>query len=118
MSRPRVAVLAAAVLLVAVALGTFASPFASSSPDGLTRVAQDEGFLDRERPHAWQAASPIEGYALPGVAGEKVATGLAGLTGTLLVFAVAAGGALLLRSRRRPGPGPAAAPAGDDRSHR
>lgn len=100
MSRPRIAVFVAAGLLVAVLLGTFASPFASSSPDGLTRVAQDKGFLHQERLHAWQGSSPIEGYALPGVGNERVATALAGLTGTLLVFAVAAGGMMLLRSRR------------------
>lgn len=78
-------------LAVAVGLATAASPFASSSPDGLERVAQDEGFLQDGRLAGVQEEAPAPGYAFPGVQDERLATGLAGFTGTLLVFAVGYG---------------------------
>ncbi|MGH2950280.1 MAG: PDGLE domain-containing protein [Solirubrobacteraceae bacterium] len=73
-------------LAVAVGLATAVSPFASSSPDGLQRVAADAGFLDRGR----ATAAPAPGYAAPGVGDDRIATGLAGLAGTLAVFGTAA----------------------------
>ena len=80
------------ILALAVALGlaTAASPFASSSPDGLERVAADKAFLDRGEV---QETSALADYAIPGVADERVATGLAGVAGTLLVFGAAYGSA-------------------------
>ena len=36
-------------LALAIGLATAASPFASSSPDGLERVAADKGFAPRAR---------------------------------------------------------------------
>ena len=81
----------ALALAVAVGLATAASPFASSSPDGLEKVAQDKGFAGDGRPAGVQEAAPVPGYAFPGVANERVATGLAGFTGTLLVFVVGYG---------------------------
>jgi hypothetical protein len=80
-------------LALAIGLATAASPFASSSPDGLTRVAADSGFDGR----AQASDGPIAGYALPGVGDERVAKGLAGFAGTLLVFAVGAGVARAVR---------------------
>ena len=88
---------AALVLLVLLA-----SPFASSEPDGLQRVAADEGFADTERAHDWREG-PFAGYSVDGVADEKMATGLAGAVGVLLAFLSAAGlfaGLSLVRRRR------------------
>jgi PDGLE domain len=78
-------------LAVAVGLATAASPFASSSPDGLEKVAQEEGFLQGGRLARVQEKAPAPDYAFPGVRDERLATGLAGFTGTLLVFAVGYG---------------------------
>jgi cobalt/nickel transport protein len=86
---------------VSLLLATFVSPYASSSPDGLERVAKDHGFLPRaEAPGAtaWESA-PVKDYAMPGIKNEKMATGIAGLTGALGVFAVAFGLAALLRKK-------------------
>ena len=91
------------VLAVAVGLATAASPFASSSPDGLERVAADKGFIDDGRLHAVQDESPIPDYAMPGVDNPRVATGLAGFAGTLVVFGLAYGAGAILRRRARPG---------------
>ncbi|MDQ0287260.1 cobalt/nickel transport protein [Desulfofundulus luciae] len=72
-------------LLVALAIAAFLSPFASPSPDGLERVAEDKGFLHlaegKELIHAL-----MPDYVFPGIASEGLATSLAGLVGTLLVF--------------------------------
>lgn len=89
-------------LAVAIGLATAASPFASSSPDGLERVAGDKGFLDHGRLHAVQDDSPIPGYAFPGVHNPRVATGLAGFVGTLLVFGLGWGAATAVRRRSSP----------------
>lgn len=102
-------VLTALALAVAVGLATAISPFASASPDGLERVAQDEGFIEERRLAAIQDGSPIPDYAFPGIANQRVATGLAGFTGTLGVFVIGYGAALLLRRRRPVGGGGAGA---------
>jgi hypothetical protein len=82
-------------LAVAVGLATAASPFASSSPDGLEKVAADKAFLARGEA---QETSALADYAVPGVGDERLATGLAGFGGTLLVFAASYG---LASARRR-----------------
>lgn len=98
----------AVALAVAVGLAVAVSPFASSSPDGLEKVAEDKGFLDRGTTHSIQEGSPVPDYAFPGVENERVATGLAGFVGTLVVFALGFGLAFVLRSvRGRAGPDPA-----------
>lgn len=100
----RVSLLAfvALALAVAVGLGTAASPFASSDPDGLEKVAEEKGFLDTATTNAIQEASPIPDYAFPGIENARLATGLAGFVGTLGVFAVALLLALGLRRLRGP----------------
>jgi hypothetical protein len=86
-------------LAVAIGLATAASPYASPSPDGLEKVAADKAFLDRGTLHPVQEESPVPDYAFPGVDEPRVATGLAGFAGTLLVFGLGYG--LVLVARRR-----------------
>jgi hypothetical protein len=88
-------------LAVAVGLATAVSPFASSNPDGLEKVAGEKEFLDEGRLAAVQENSPIPDYAFPGVENERIATGLAGFVGALAVFGIGWGLARALR--RRPG---------------
>jgi hypothetical protein len=87
-------------LAVAVGLATAASPFASSSPDGLEKVAEEKAFLEQGRLASIQEDSPVPDYAFPGVDNARVATGLAGFVGTLGVFAVGYGIAVVSRRRR------------------
>ena len=87
-------------LAVAVGLGTAVSPFASSSPDGLEKVATEKAFIDDGQLHSLQDDSPVPDYAFPGVENERVATGLAGFTWTLIVFGL--GVVLIKAARRRP----------------
>jgi hypothetical protein len=86
-------------LAVAVGLALAVSPYASSSPDGLERVATDKGFAAEARHHD----SPAPGYAFPGIDDPKLATGVAGFAGTLLVFGLGYGLAAVVRR----GPAPA-----------
>ena len=74
------------------------SPLASSSPDGLERVAEDGGFigLGQEAPFML-----IADYVFPGIENEAVATILAGLIGTLILFGVVCGLAWLIKSRKK-----------------
>jgi hypothetical protein len=88
-------------LSLAIGLATAVSPLASSSPDGLEKVAERKGFLDQGRVHRVQEESPAPDYAVPGVSDARLATGLAGFAGTLLVF-VAGYGLARLTVRRRP----------------
>jgi cobalt/nickel transport protein len=92
-----------AALGVCLLLGTLLSPFASSSPDGLERVAEEQGFLERaEGAELWEA-SPIPDYEMPGVRRSGAATALAGLAGTLIVFGLALGLGRLLAHARHTG---------------
>ena len=102
MSRIPTLMFVALALALAVGLATAVSPFASPQPDGLERVAGDKGFLDAGTTHAVQESSPIPDYAFPGIADERLATGVAGFAGTLGIFLVGAGLAWGLR-RWRPG---------------
>ena len=79
-------------LLVAVL-----SPLASSSPDGLEKVAEDKGFLDMAQSAPFEV---IADYLFPGIENEALATILAGLLGTLLIFGVVYGIGWLIKSRR------------------
>ena len=88
-------------LAVAVALATAASPFASASPDGLEKVAEEQAFLDRGRLAPVQEQAPVPDYAFPGVDDPRLATGLAGFVGTLAVFALGAGVVAVVRRRPR-----------------
>lgn len=86
----------AAGYVIAIALVMLA-PFASGSPDGLERVAEDSGFMSAalSAPYAI-----ISDYQLPGVQNEAVATALAGVVGVTVVYLLVAGCAYLLHRRR------------------
>jgi PDGLE domain len=90
----------ALALSVAIGVAFFLSPYASSSPDGLNRVAGDKGFDDRARVRSIQEDSPLPGYAFPGIDDEKLAKGVAGFVGTLGVFALGYGVAATVRRTR------------------
>ena len=82
-------------LALAVAVALF-SPLASPHPDGLERVAEDEGFVDRAQDAPYEI---IPDYAFPGVDNEGLSTILAGIVGTLTVFGLAYVLAWILRRR-------------------
>jgi hypothetical protein len=84
-------------LALALVVALF-SPLASPHPDGLERVAEDEGFIERARDAPYEL---IPDYVFPGMANESAATILAGIAGTAIVFGLAYGLAWILRRRSR-----------------
>ena len=82
-------------LLIALAV-TLISPLASAWPDGLERVAEDKGFIEDAQDAPYEV---IPDYVFPGVGNEAVATILAGIVGTLVVFGLAYSLGVLLRRR-------------------
>lgn len=81
---------------VAIAIGVaFLSPLASGDPDGLERVAEDEGFIETAE-DAWYEILPD--YTIPVIGNEAASTIIAGVVGVVVVT----GGVLLgARVRRR-----------------
>jgi hypothetical protein len=83
-------------LTIALAV-TILAPLASPWPDGLERVAEDQGFIDRALGPFYEI---IPDYVLPGVPNEALATILASMVGVLIVFGLAFGAGYALRSRQ------------------
>jgi cobalt/nickel transport system permease protein len=83
-------------LVIALALAV-ASPLASSHPDGLEWVAEQQGFLQAAQQPLYAI---IPDYVFPGVPDEALATILAGVLGLLIVFGVSLGVAYARRNRR------------------
>ncbi len=85
--RPDTKLFIGAGLMLALALALFVSPFASSSPDGLNKVAIEKGFDDTAEDHALDG-SPLAGYAVRGITDERISKALSGLIGVLMTFGV------------------------------
>jgi cobalt/nickel transport protein len=98
-------------LLVALLLAGVVSNYASSHPDGLDSsllkgcTVDAEGTItggscpaQRSREHEL-ADSPLADYGVRGVDNGFLSTGLSGVLGVLLTFAIGAGGFWLLRRR-------------------
>ena len=73
--------------LIALGLALFASPFASSWPDGLERTAEALGF--REKAANPLLPAPLPDYEMPGMHWSVLSTSLAGGVGTIVVFVLA-----------------------------
>ncbi|GIE81720.1 membrane protein [Actinoplanes philippinensis] len=99
-------------LLVALLLAGVVSSFASGSPDGLDYAAREgctfnaddeitggSCMLQREQDHQL-GDSPLADYGIKGIDNEYLSTGLSGVAGVLLTFAI--GGGLFWLIRRRP----------------
>jgi cobalt/nickel transport system permease protein len=85
-------------LLVALVLAGVVSGFASTSPDGLEKVAQDKGFAETAEDHAL-AGSPVADYGVESVEDERLSTGLAGVIGVGITFAFGLGLFALVKRR-------------------
>ena len=75
------------------------SPLASAYPDGLERVAEQQGFLSAAQDPVFHI---LPDYVFPGVSNDAAATILAGIIGTLLVFGVALAIAYTRRRKSTP----------------
>ena len=79
-------------------LAGFASFYASSSPDGLEKVAEEIGFIDKAKDEAG-AESAVADYSVKGVENARLSTGAAGIIGVLATAGVSTGLFLILRRR-------------------
>lgn len=96
----RGAVLTVTLIGLAIAVGlALLSPLASAHPDGLERVAEDHGFIERAQDPAFNL---LPDYTIPGLDGP-LSTVLSGVIGLLIVFALAYGITLLIRGRQESG---------------
>ena len=85
-------------LLVALVLAGGVSYWASSAPDGLNKVASDEGFDKGAKDHRLDD-SPFAGYETTGVGDSRLSGGLAGVVGVGVTFLLVGG--LVWGVRRR-----------------
>jgi hypothetical protein len=85
--------------VAALVLAGLVSFYASSSPDGLNRVAQDQGFSDTGHNHQtvdW----PFAGYQTQHVDNARFSRGVAGMVGVVVVLALVGGIAHTARKHR------------------
>ena len=86
-------------LLVSALLAGGASFYASSSPDGLEKVAQEVGFIDTAKDHA-NSDTALADYGVKGVENERLSVGVAGVIGVIATGAISGGLFLLLRRKK------------------
>ncbi|MEI6666214.1 MAG: PDGLE domain-containing protein [Chloroflexota bacterium] len=84
-------------LLIAIVIAASSAFIASGSPDGLERVAQDHGFLDRAQDAPYRV---LPDYTVPGLGDGPISTIVAGAVGVVLVAGIALGAGSVLRRRR------------------
>jgi cobalt/nickel transport protein len=88
------------ILLTAVLVALILSPFASTHPDGLERVAENLAFAEKgSSPVAW--FSPMPDYVVRGISDGKISTAMAGVIGTFITFIVVFGVMKALSPGRR-----------------
>jgi cobalt/nickel transport system permease protein len=95
-------------LVTSLVLAGFVSFYASASPDGLVKVAEDQGIDKKTEEHAG-SDSPLADYAVKDVSDARLSGGLAGVIG-VGVTAVAGSGVFWAVRRRTADTGPTAVP--------
>lgn len=87
-------------LLIALVVAVALAPFASSSPDGLEKVAKDKGFLKKGEGQE-VIKSLIPDYKMPGIGNKTFAGIAAGVAGTMITFIAMFGIAKLISIFRK-----------------
>ncbi len=111
MNRVSNTMVALGILLAALLLAGVVSFYAASSPDGLTKVSEEQGFAATETDHA-AGESPFAGYGSSFVDNDRASVGVAGVVGVLVVLGLGTGVTYAVR-RRAPEP----VDAGHDAGH-
>jgi cobalt/nickel transport protein len=71
------------MLAFSLFLAIFISPFASSSPDGLEKVAETNSFIEKAKDNNFSLAKD---YKIPMVSNSFTSTALSGFMGTIFLF--------------------------------
>ncbi|MEU5972741.1 energy-coupling factor ABC transporter permease [Streptomyces globisporus] len=104
-------------LVSAFLLAGFVSFYASANPDGLERVAADQGFDEKVEEHG-AADSPLADYGVGDIANARLSGGLAGVIGVSATVVVGTGVFWVVRRRKEePGEEPGQAPRDRDREN-
>ena len=77
-------------LVVSLLLAGIISNFASGSPDGLEKVAEDTGFIGTAEDSA-VAQSPLADYGVSFIENDFISTGLSGVIGVAVTALIAFG---------------------------
>lgn len=85
-------------LFVTLLLAGGVSYYASSSPDGLEKVAQDIGFLEQAKENT-NSNSALADYGVKGIDNARLSVGAAGVIGVAATGAISWGLFLLLRRK-------------------
>ncbi|GAU68658.1 protein name [Streptomyces sp. NBRC 110611] len=93
------------------------SYYASTSPDGLEKVAQDQGLDAKAKEHAAKG-SPLADYSVKDIGDPRLSGGLAGVIGVGATLAAGTGVFVIVRRQRRRGTAvrPAPRPAAEART--
>ncbi|MBM3702252.1 MAG: hypothetical protein FJW63_04540 [Actinobacteria bacterium] len=75
-------------IIAALVIAMFVSVFASPFPDGLEKVAENHGFIDKAEQIIPESIFLIPDYVFGAVDNELWQTSLAGLSGVLIILAV------------------------------
>ncbi|MGQ4728971.1 energy-coupling factor ABC transporter permease [Streptomyces sp. Ju416(a)] len=100
-------------LVSAFLLAGFVSFYASANPDGLERVAADQGIDEKVEEHG-AADSPLADYGVGDIANARLSGGLAGVIGVSATVVVGTGVFWVIRRRKEE---PGDAPRDRDRDH-
>ena len=88
--------------IVSLFLAGVVSFYASSSPDGLEKVAEDIGFFDTAKPHT-NADGALAEYEVKGIDNERTSVGVAGVIGVIGTAVVAGLGFKLIARKPKKG---------------
>ncbi|MFE7464546.1 energy-coupling factor ABC transporter permease [Streptomyces sp. NPDC057499] len=86
-------------LVTALVLAGFVSYYASANPDGLEKVAADQGIDKKTEEHAAKD-SPLADYGVKDISDARLSGGLAGIIGVGATVVVGSGVFYVLRRRR------------------
>ncbi|MFD9844865.1 energy-coupling factor ABC transporter permease [Streptomyces parvus] len=100
-------------LVSAFLLAGVVSFYASANPDGLERVAADQGIDEKAEEHG-AADSPLADYGVGDIANARLSGGLAGVIGVSATVVVGTGVFWVIRRRREE---PGDTPRDSDRDH-
>ncbi len=75
-------------IIAALIIAMFISVFASSFPDGLEKVAENLGFINKAEVMVPESAFLISDYAFGGVDNELWQTSLAGFIGVFIILGI------------------------------
>ncbi|MFJ3228256.1 energy-coupling factor ABC transporter permease [Streptomyces sp. NPDC086783] len=101
----------AAGLAASLVLAGFVSFYASASPDGLEKVAHDQGIDKKAEEHA-ASGSPLADYGVKDVSDARISGGLAGVIGVGATVVAGSGVFWAVRRRRTADASPASLPEG------